>query len=95
VRVSNVVKEPISILHIVQSENEVEVAKGKLNAVIATTKEKYGIEITPIVRIGSIFVDIAKVANEINASIVIMGSSTIKDMDESRGFVTLKVITSC
>jgi len=95
VRVSNVVKEPISILHIVQSENEVEVAKEKLNAVITTTKEKYGIEITPIVRIGSIFVDIAKVANEINASIVIMGSSTIKDMDESRVSWTLKVITSC
>lgn len=95
VRVSNVVKEPISILHIVQSENEVEVAKEKLNAVIATTKEKYGIEITPIVRIGSIFIDIAKVANEINASIVIMGSSTIKDMDESRVSWTLKVITSC
>ncbi|BDX37728.1 universal stress protein UspA [Tenuifilaceae bacterium CYCD] len=95
VRVSNVVKEPISILHIVQSENEVEVAKEKLNVLIATTKEKYGIEITPIVRIGSIFIDIAKVANEINASIVIMGSSTIKDMDESRVSWTLKVITSC
>ena len=95
VRVSNVVKEPISILHIVQSEAQVNEAKQKLAEIIAGVKEKYGIEPNPIVRIGSIFVDIAKVANEINASIVIMGSSTIREMDESRVSWTLKVITSC
>lgn len=95
VRVSNVVKEPISILHIVQSEAEVGVAMDKLNEVIASIKDKYGVTPNPIVRIGSIFSDIANVANEINASIVIMGSSTIKDMDESCVSWTLKVITSC
>ena len=58
VRVSNVVKEPISILHIVQSEAQVNEAKQKLAEIIAGVKEKYGIELNPIVRIGSIFVDI-------------------------------------
>lgn len=95
VRVSNVVKEPISILHIVQSEAEIAAANEKLNTIIASIEEKYGVTINPIVRIGSIFADIANVANEINASIVIMGSSTIRDMDDSKVSWTLKVITSC
>ncbi len=95
VRVSNVVKEPISILHIVQSESELAEAGRKLDAVIAATKEKYSVDIKPILRVGSIFIDIARVANEIDASIVIMGSSTIKEMDENRVSWTLKVITSC
>lgn len=95
VRVSNVVKEPISILHIVQSGGQVDEARKKLDGIAAEISEKYGVELNPIVRIGSIFVDIAAVAHEINASVVIMGSSTIRQMDENRESWTLRVITSC
>ncbi|MGD9977851.1 MAG: universal stress protein [Bacteroidales bacterium] len=95
VRVSNVVKEPISILHIVQSDGEFNVAQEKLNSVVAHVKEKYGVGMTPVIRRGSIFTDIARVADELDASIVIMGSSTIREMDESKVSWVLKVITSC
>lgn len=95
VRVSNIINEPISILHIVKRDNEVESAMNKLNEIAEQTNKKYGISITPIVRVGDVFVDIAKVADEINAETVIMGSSTIKQMDGTKISWTLKVITSC
>ncbi|HPD95115.1 MAG: universal stress protein [Bacteroidales bacterium] len=95
VRVSEVVKEPISILHIVQAESEIPSAQEKINSIVKGIREKYGKEIVPIVKVGSYFTDIALVASEINASMVIMGSSTIKDMDENKVSWVLKVITSC
>ncbi|HOY73489.1 MAG TPA: universal stress protein, partial [Tenuifilaceae bacterium] len=41
------------------------------------------------------FTDIALVADEVQASFVVMGSSTIKEMDENKVSWVLKVITSC
>ncbi len=82
VRVSGVVKEPITILHIVKAEADKAEAEARLEKIVRGTKEKYGVDITPVVRVGNIFTDIALVADEVQASFVVMGSSTIKEMDE-------------
>lgn len=95
IRVSNIIKEPITILHIVENSAEIKAAQDKLTEIVEATEQKYGVTITPMVRVGSIFVDIAKVADEINADVVVMGSSTIKQMDGTKISWTLKVITSC
>ena len=95
VRVSGVVKEPITILHIVKAEADKAEAEARLEKIVRGTKEKYGVDITPVVRVGNIFTDIALVADEVQASFVVMGSSTIKEMDENKVSLVLKVITSC
>lgn len=94
IRVSNILKSPISILHIVKDEAEIASASTKLDEVVKSSKEKFDILLTPIIRVGNIFVDIAKTADEINAEVVVMGSSTIKQMDKNYISPTLRVITS-
>jgi len=95
VRVSGVVKEPITILHIVKSDADKAEAEVKLEKTVRGIKEKYGVDIIPVIRTGNIFTDISLVADEVQASFVVMGSSTIKEMDENKVSWVLKVITSC
>lgn len=95
VRVSGVVNEPIVILHIVEQSDEKQKAEKRLQGVVNEVKEKYAVQMQPIVRIGNVITDIAAVADEVNASMVIMGSSTIRDMDENNVSWVLRVITAC
>ena len=94
VRVSSVVLEKIMLLHIVDSQDKVAEAQEKLDALAKETHSKFGIQPETIVRKGDIFVDIAKVAEEVNASMVIMGSHRIKERSIMGESVALKVITS-
>lgn len=95
IRVSGAVKEPICILHLVPSAEGLAEAQQKMDALVSSVKAKYNVEPQTIVKQGSYFTDIASTADEINASMVIMGSSTIKEMDDSKVSWVLKVITSC
>jgi nucleotide-binding universal stress UspA family protein len=94
VRVSLVVHEQLTLLHIVDSADKVAEAQAKLDLITADTNSKYGILPATIVRVGNIFVDISNVADEINASMVIMGSHRIKEESTFSESVTLKVVTS-
>ncbi len=95
IRVSGVVGEPVCILHLVPDASSKQEADTKMSNLVAFVKEKYGIEPQTIVKQGSYYTDIASTADEINASMVIMGSTTIKQMDKSKVSWVLKVITSC
>jgi nucleotide-binding universal stress UspA family protein len=94
VRVSSVVHENVTLLHIVDSPNRVAEAQAKLDLIAKETHAKYNVLPTVIVRPGNIFVDIAKVADEINSSMVIMGSHRLKDASTINESISLKVITS-
>lgn len=94
VRVSSVVHENVTLLHIVDSPNQVAEAQAKLDLIAKETHAKYNVLPTIIVRPGNIFVDIAKVADEINSSMVIMGSHRLKDAATINESISLKVITS-
>lgn len=94
VRVSGVVGGPITLLHIVPTPDMVPLAQERIDNLANETNAKYGVLPSTLVKVGSIFVDIARVVEEINASLVIMGSQSIKEMDESNVSWALKVITS-
>lgn len=94
VRVSSVVREHLTLLHIVDSADKVAEAQAKLDILAQETNSKFGILPTTIVRPGNIFIDIANVADEINASMVIMGSHRIKEKSTISDSIALKVITS-
>lgn len=94
VRVSSVVREEVTLLHIVDKSEKIAEAKKKMEKLALETKTKYNILPSTIVRQGDIFVDIAKVAEEVNSSMVIMGSHRIKSESTLNDSIALKVITS-
>jgi nucleotide-binding universal stress UspA family protein len=93
VRVSEVVGEAITLLHVVSSKTEVEEVGERINKVVAQIEQKYSIKPNAIVAIGDIPAEIARVSEEISASLVIMGSESVKGKDNLSGLRTLDVIT--
>ncbi len=93
VRVSGVVGEQIVLVHVVKSEGEVDAMKQKLTQIALDTKNKYDIEPGIVVKVGDVAESIAKTALEINASIVIMGSASVKGREDLTDLPTLRVIT--
>jgi len=95
VRVSSVVHEQVTLLHIVDNPDKISEAQAKLDLLAQETNIKYKVLPNTIVRHGDIFIDISRVADEINSSMVIMGSHRIKDASTHNDSIALQVITSC
>jgi len=83
----------VYLLHVVSKEKEVDAVQEKLNAVVATSDKKYGVNTHSIVRIGNIFEDIGDVASEIGAGYIVMGTHGAKGMQKIMGSHALKVIS--
>ncbi|NNE54461.1 MAG: universal stress protein [Flavobacteriales bacterium] len=83
----------VHVLHIIGNKREIVEAKLQLETLQATIKKERNIDVHTIVRIGSIFDDIDKVANEIGASLIIMGTHGLKGMQFITGSRALKIVT--
>jgi nucleotide-binding universal stress UspA family protein len=94
IRVSGVVGQSVTLLHVVKSKDLVEEATQKLNAVAQATKQKHNILPKFIVGVGDIVSEIARVSSELNTSMVIMGSESIKGKENLDEYWALKVITA-
>ena len=94
---SKVTGDPISLVHIVKKQKEIEPAKSKLQPVIDKTKTDTGLDVGVIVKEGSIFTAITDLAEETEANLVIMGTHGMKGMQKFTGSWALKVIagTEC
>ena len=84
----------IVLLHIVSSDEELEGAHQKLQDIIEETEKNYGIKISEIIRKGNIFDDISRVASEIGAKFVIMGTHGVSGLQHIFGSKALKVIST-
>jgi nucleotide-binding universal stress UspA family protein len=93
IRVANVVGESITLLHIVDAEAKVDEAMLKLESVASEAENKFGLRPNVRVGVGEVATEIGKIALELNASLVIMGSESIKGKDELSSSWTLNVIT--
>ncbi len=90
--VSKRIKRPVGLVHIVKKESEISSAKERIQGILAS---KYaGAETKPeiFVKDGNIFSTISDLANEIEASMVFMGTHGIKGMQKFFGSWALKVI---
>ena len=94
IRISKIVENPIALIHIVKKKEEAEEAYAKMSAIIDELKKKHKVELQVIVKEGNIFSTIGKVASEIDANLVIMGTHGIKGMQKLTGSWALKVIVS-
>lgn len=89
----NTINAEIHVIHIIDNKKHINEARMKLDALKAMIKKENGVDISTVVRIGSIFEDIDKVATEIDASLIIMGTHGLRGMQFLTGGRALKIVT--
>ncbi len=93
VAVARAIGAEICVLHIIENKKQLSETKMKLQEVIDKVTGANDLKMTSIVRIGSIFEDIDSVANEIEASLIIMGTHGLRGMQFLTGSRALKIVT--
>jgi nucleotide-binding universal stress UspA family protein len=83
----------VHLLHVVSKDGQIKEAIEKLESVIARYASE-GVEIIPVVRIGSIFEDIGEYAAEHSAELIFMGTHGAHGWQHITGSHALKVVTS-
>ena len=83
----------IYVIHIIDNKKNILEARAKLDALKEMIAKESNVEINTIIRIGSIFEDIDKVATEIDASLIIMGTHGLRGMQFLTGSRALKIVT--
>lgn len=91
--VAKTIQADVSVVHIISDKKGISEARMKLDALREITLKERGAEITTIARIGSIFEDIDKVASEIDANLIIMGTHGLRGMQFLTGSRALKIVT--
>lgn len=85
----------IKLLHIVSDKSKGAAAHKKLEEIIEKHKDAAGsLKVTPLVKVGSIFEDIGKIAEDSEAKLIIMGTHGAKGMQKLFGSYAIKVVTS-
>ena len=85
----------IYLLHVVPKRDEVEDARRKLEIEVKrATSTGNGVKLYKLVRVGSIFDDVADAAAEIDASLIIMGTHGMRGMQFITGSRALRLIGS-
>ena len=74
VKFSRILEKEITLLHIIKKETEYDEANSYMKSQVEDTFHKFGVKVQAIIREGSIFTTIGEVANELDASMVVMGT---------------------
>ncbi|MCB0760654.1 MAG: universal stress protein [Flavobacteriales bacterium] len=93
VKIGHTIQADVHVVHVISNKHHISEAKLKLETLQARIKKEKGIEVETVVRIGSIFEDIDKVATEIGANLIIMGTHGMKGMQFITGSRALKIVT--
>ncbi len=91
--VAHTIQADVSVVHIISDKKGIAEARMKLDALKEIILKERKVEITTIARIGSIFEDIDKVASEIDANLIIMGTHGLRGMQFLTGSRALKIVT--
>ncbi len=83
----------IILFHVVNSEKDVTLAVGNLNALIQKYKDESKVVLESFVKPGNIFDQIGSTAAELSTSLIVMGTHGIKGMQHIIGSKAMKVIT--
>lgn len=84
----------IQLLHVVTSKAEYQKASLKLDEVISRVTAPAGVEITKLVKEGTIFEEIGKIALKESAQLIIMGTHGASGFQKLFGSHAMKVVTS-
>jgi nucleotide-binding universal stress UspA family protein len=91
--VARTIDAEVHVLHVVDNKRQISEARMKLDALSDLVGREYNAEINTIARIGSIFEDIDKVAVELDANLIIMGTHGMRGMQFLTGSRALRIVT--
>jgi len=91
-KLSNVTKSKVILVHIVSKDSEISKGKFKLQETVEACKQKHGVKLDVIVKSGSIFSAISDTIKETKAAFAVMGTHGMKGMQKFTGSWALKVI---
>ncbi len=94
VKLAQTLQGEIRLLHVVAKEKDVNDNNEKLKKIAEQIESANNIKVEHIVRVGNIFDDIGKVASELSAQLIIMGTHGVKGFQHITGSHALKVITN-
>ncbi|MCT4582588.1 MAG: universal stress protein [Flavobacteriales bacterium] len=95
VELAKTINTSVVILHVVKGESEIHSANEKLEEELKLAKSIEGdVEVSKLVKVGNIFDDIGDAANEVNASLIVMGTHGASGWQRITGSNALKVITN-
>ena len=80
------------LVHIVKKADEIPDATVKVETEAEEVARNFGVQVTGIVRAGTIFTTIGETVDELDASLVFMGTHGVKGMQKLLGSWALKVI---
>jgi nucleotide-binding universal stress UspA family protein len=92
-QLSKILSAKVDLLHVVAKEKETVLAKSNLQALVTNLNQE-GIDADSLVETGNIFDDIGKVADRLQARLIVMGTHGVKGMQHMMGSKALKVITN-
>lgn len=88
------VKTEIQLIHIVADKAKIALARQKMEKVIENAVTNENVELTYLIKEGSIFEDIGKIAKREHAQLIIMGTHGVSGMQKLFGSNAIKVVTS-
>lgn len=91
---ANITDASIELFHIVDKEGKIAEAEGKLRNVIEELASEDQQKVEPKVKVGDIFKDITKEAQDGDAQLLVMGTHGEKGLQKLFGSNAIKVITS-
>lgn len=93
--VAKTIDGKVNLLHVISKKDHMDEALLKMKILTERlAKENPGTSYNPIIRVGNIFDDIAEVAEELKAELIIMGTHGMRGMQFITGSRALKVVTS-
>lgn len=95
VELAKTINSSVVILHVVKNEGEIASTNDKLEEELKLAKSIEGnVKITKLVKVGNIFDDIGDAADDVKASLIVMGTHGASGWQKLTGSKALKVITN-
>ncbi len=94
VKVAQTTQSQIALVHIVPKADMLQEAKEKLKIAKEMAQKEMQFEIDTIARVGTIYEDIGELAEEVDASLVIMGTHGMRGLQFITGSRALRIVTS-
>jgi len=94
VKVAEITKASITLLHVVGKHEMLDDARMKLKIAKQRTLDEYNFQVDTVARVGSVYEDIGDLAEELEATMVIMGTHGMRGMQFITGSRALKIVTS-
>ncbi len=93
-KVADSARAKVILLHVVPKSDMLEEAREKLLLAQSMAKADYGADIEVTARVGTIFEDIGELADELKATLIIMGTHGMRGLQFITGSRALRIVTS-